>query len=1147
MKKSLLSLLFLMMFFGITKAETIQIGSGNANNPGVPTVTNWKYCYSQQIYTIAEIGKTGNITSIAFKINSDPGQDRNIDIYLVKTSKSSFSSGTDFVPVSESDKVFSGEVYFTAGEWTALEFSKSFSYDGSANLCVVLNDKTGSYTGSGKFFRTFEAENQAITRYNDNYGAYDPASPGSTETNTSSPLLTYKSQIQLTFADGGSGGGSGETIQIGSGTASGPGMPIYSNWKYGLTQQIYTSEEIGKTGTITSIAFKAVQDMGQAQIFDIYLVKTNKSTFDDAQDYISASESDKVFSGTVTFAVGDWTTLTLDKPFDYDGSANLCLIVNSKTGPYPDSSAKSWLVYSSTNQSIWRLNDGYGPYDPASPKSVASGPSPKFVNYKSQLQLTFAGSSGTPIHSVYVNGYEPPVAGEKATDHMNVTVPSDAHYYVDWVGWNDDDANTYFYDTFVAGTYYSLGVDLKANDGYYFADDCIFYLNGVTELVDNYYTRVGSDNNKNAYLWSVSTAATSGGGSGSEETIQVGSGSGSDGRLPTASFWKYDLTEQIYTSADIDKTGTITSIAFYQSSGFSDTRNLDVYLVHTNKTSFTDKSDYITPTAADLVFSGNVDISSESWFEIRFSKPFEYNGTQNLALIINDKSGYWTNNSESDRLVYNTDATSEAQSLFLGSDAQPFDIQNFNSSVSGSVFRFKNQIQLTFEIAGALSTAEWYAYATYSMDGADWGETFINFSMQDVSTVQAVSPVLPENWAAAFADGYVWFITKDYGDLCRAPLYTETNSLGDYEVVVSGFETEGVAKEMAYNVADGKIYYLIDYNSGTKLKSFSPNDLSNVGGLTFDLVIQAFAINKNGEAYGIEYQTGKLYRINLADVHYTLVGETGLAVSYVQCMAFDMETDELFWAQISGVSDVGIYKVNTATAVATYIGKTGTNGAELTGLFMLPSNAAKTAYIDFETGDFSQFTFENGSEYPWIVTSSDAADGTYCMMSGNAGVASSRSAIIATYTFDEDGYIYFDAKCMGEGVNTVWDPCVFSIDNNDQFVYGARGDTWYAHVYPVAAGTHTFKWEYWKDSSQDPLGDAFFVDNIQFLQGSSALDVIATGVKEIDNSHQPSDLNPQTSTIYNLAGQKIANGKSSNGKLPRGINIINGRKILNGK
>ena len=469
-----------------------------------------------------------------------------------------------------------------------------------------------------------------------------------------------------------------ETIQVGSGTNSKPGMPIYSNWKYGLTQQIYTSEEIGKTGTITSIGFYATQDMGQAQIFDIYLVKTSKSSFDNAEDYISASESDKVFSGTVTFAVGNWTTINFDTPFEYNGSANLCLIVNSKTGPYTDNSAKSWLVYSSTNQSIWRLNDGYGPYDPASPKSVASGPTPKFVDYKSQLQLTFSdsgGGSGTPIHSVYVYGYEPPVAGENSLDYLNLTIPSDANYHVSWSGWwNDDSSDEYVYDAFVAGTRYSLNVELKANDGYYFADDCTFYLNGGTELVDYEYSKVSSDDNTRADLWSVITAATAGGGGG---------------------------------------------------------------------------------------------------------------------------------------------------------------------------------------------------------------------------TVSA------------------------------------------------------------------------------------------------------------------------------------------------------------------------------------------------------PASA------DFETGDFSQIAFENDATYPWIVTSDAAASGTYCMKSGNSGQNSTSSAISVTVYYASDGYITFDAKCMGEGANTVWDKCIFYIDGEAQFTYGAKGDTWDNYCYNVTAGNHTFKWEYTKDSSISATGDAFFVDNIEFGLGTLILPPTNLAVTDI--------------------------------------------------
>jgi len=51
---------------------------------------------------------------------------------------------------------------------------------------------------------------------------------------------------------------------------------------------------------------------------------------------------------------------------------------------------------------------------------------------------------------------------------------------------------------------------------------------------------------------------------------------------------------------------------------------------------------------------------------------------------------------------------------------------------------------------------------------------------------------------------------------------------------------------------------------------------------------------------------------------------------------------------------------------------------------------------------------------------------------------------------------------------------------------------------------------------------------------------LITGVDEIASSRQPAD----NGFIYNLAGQQIVNGKWSNGKLPRGIYIQNGKKIF---
>jgi hypothetical protein len=134
-----------------------------------------------------------------------------------------------------------------------------------------------------------------------------------------------------------------------------------------------------------------------------------------------------------------------------------------------------------------------------------------------------------------------------------------------------------------------------------------------------------------------------------------------------------------------------------------------------------------------------------------------------------------------------------------------------------------------------------------------------------------------------------------------------------------------------------------------------------------------------------------------------------------------------------------------------------------------------TADIVTSVEDFSESIpagWSNSSSYPWTIV-----DGY--MQSGNAGVASSTSSISATVTYFADGTIDFDAECMGEG--TSYDKCIFLIDNVQQFSYGANVSGWNHYTYNVSAGEHTFTWTYSKDSSVNPTGDYFAVDNVEMV------------------------------------------------------------------
>ena len=189
---------------------------------------------------------------------------------------------------------------------------------------------------------------------------------------------------------------------------------------------------------------------------------------------------------------------------------------------------------------------------------------------------------------------------------------------------------------------------------------------------------------------------------------------------------------------------------------------------------------------------------------------------------------------------------------------------------------------------------------------------------------------------------------------------------------------------------------------------------------------------------------------------------------------------------------------------------------------------------DFETGKLNQVAFFSDSQYPWDITGEDAESGSFSMRSGNKGVANSSSAISAMYLYGTDGFIIFDAKFMGEGSGDGWDKCIFYIDGEQQFSYGARGNGWFvSNTFPVKAGMHIFKWEYTKDSSVDAEGDAFYVDNIYFLQEGQDNDLI-TGVETID--HSP--LNNEHSW-FDLSGRKLT-GKPTQ----PGLYINNGKKVV---
>lgn len=385
----------------------------------------------------------------------------------------------------------------------------------------------------------------------------------------------------------------------------------------------------------------------------------------------------------------------------------------------------------------------------------------------------------------------------------------------------------------------------------------------------------------------------------------------------------------------------------------------------------------------------------------------------------------------------------------------------------------------------AHAQTSWYGYALSSFGGASWVNHFIRFDSQQPESVQPVSESLPQIHSATYVDGYVWFVTSTRS-LCRAPFDEETQTIGAYETLVETLDPYRMFIDMAYNPLDGKMYFLCQnsqFNSSLKYVDLaSPTLLYEVG--DFNERLWTLAINAQGQAYGVAYEGGGLYQVNLGDATTTLIGPTGKEVWYTQSMAFDLNTGALYWAQVSTANDHGFYQVDVQTGAATSLGEIGGSGAQLTGLFMVPETAPEPVaeVVDFETGDFSQFPFNNTFDIPWQIF--EDGNGNRCMRSGNREQPSTTSAIEATFNYPEPGYIYFDGKCRGEGTSTLHDRCRFYIDGTLRFEYGAQGSVWHPYLFELAAGSHTFRWEYVKDNNVNPEGDYFAVDNIKFATGS---------------------------------------------------------------
>lgn len=164
--KATLSLLALALGMAAANAQ-ITVGNGSTLS-SVPFTGSYPYSYSQTIYPKTSLGNSGNITGLTYKMYSATATFKNTDkvqVWLGHTTKSVFSSASDFVSPSAMTKVFEGTLSFSGGI-TTINFSTPFSYNNVDNLVVAVNEiAAGSGSSSDKFNATGSSAFTSIQAY----------------------------------------------------------------------------------------------------------------------------------------------------------------------------------------------------------------------------------------------------------------------------------------------------------------------------------------------------------------------------------------------------------------------------------------------------------------------------------------------------------------------------------------------------------------------------------------------------------------------------------------------------------------------------------------------------------------------------------------------------------------------------------------------------------------------------------------------------------------------------------------------------------------------------------------------------------------------------------------------------------------------
>ena len=692
----------------------VVIGDAALSNTTLPSYNFYNYTLSQQIYTADEIGTAGEISSIAF-YNAGAQKYRSYTIYMTHTNKSVFENNNDWIVVTEADMVFSGSVSMVKNNWTTIVLNTPFTYDGVSNLAIIVDDNTGNWSSSPHMAcRMFNAAgNQAIRIYGDGTN-YDPYNPS----NYNGTLMSVKNQVFLRFPysitatanpiEGGIVGGAGNYNEGATCTLTAtPNNGYYFlNWTENGTVVSYDATysftvdgdrnlvaHFVEGGSTCNIVFDLHDSYGDGWNGNYLVVDYGNGNSEQftIQSGSSASYTRSVETGsTITLS---WISGSYISECSFDISFDNGVLIYHKSilsASYQYEltincalATASHVITAVADPEEGGTVEGAGTYDGGTTITLTATPNNGY-------SFCFWSENGQQVstnanYSFIVSSDRNLVARFSLPLTVSVTTNMAS-------GGTATGAGTFYYGN-------TCTLTATPNKGYLFLN---WSKNGeVVSCNATYNLTVTEDTEIEAVFMRL-------------DGTLIGQGEATNQYLPSYSYYCYTLSQQIYTPDEIGETGIIRSISYFNA-GVTQTRSYNIYMVHTDKSTFSNNTDWITVTEADRVYSGSVTITKGYWTTIVLDTPFAYNGTSNLAIIVDDNTGTWSSGMAC--RVFNANGN---QAIRIYSDGTNYDPYN-PSGYSGARYSEKNQIILGIEteIQQAIALSAGWNWVSLYIDAED--------------------------------------------------------------------------------------------------------------------------------------------------------------------------------------------------------------------------------------------------------------------------------------------------------------------------------------------------------------------------------------------------------------------------------------------